>query len=554
MTATIRRFFPLIVVSLFVAGLWLPFGLKTTGLMEEWLSYNTYERSTPTERDEPVNFLTLSGQQRLRPLQDTTMAFAHLITPDSFVALNLVAIVSLILKGLALYLILSRLLPDSKAFALLAALLLIVFPADEGIFTFRAVHIHGAVALYLFGVYFLLRLWDRFEWWSLLLMWATVIASLFVYEVGYALVFVTPLILIVKRNTPDFGKRLIRLGIAWYLAPLITLVYAALTLGDGDTYQGWVIQHSGINEPSIITDLARSVGNAYYQHFVGGWLDALRTLTANAGFDLLAGVLTVGALAAAMRLKQTLLSTNRRSFWLFASGFVMIFLGFAPFLITPSRDVQWRVFLFSSVGGALCFVSLCLWLSHRSRPVYYVLVGAFLFVATVNGLNQQQYYVSLSQTEQQLLRGVIEQIPQPKPNVPVVVVDETGKYWSNWTLGASYLLTASLQYIYEDYSAQFVLCSYGADGQFVALPELLERCGFDANGVTLYQNDQLTASYPYSQIVVLRHTSSDTTILTTIPPEYLPAGQTALDYAPAGLLDYNAAPPRRFHTLFSIAD
>ncbi len=47
--------------------------------MEEWISYNRYERPAPTI----VTSLSISntlGQHRLRPLQDTTTAFAHGLT------------------------------------------------------------------------------------------------------------------------------------------------------------------------------------------------------------------------------------------------------------------------------------------------------------------------------------------------------------------------------------------------------------------------------------------------------------------------------------------
>ena len=553
MRSLLRRLSPFLVISLFVAALWLPFGLKTTGLMEEWLSYNNYERPAPTDRNEDANFLTLSGDQRLRPLQDTSAAFAHLLTPDSFVGLNLVQIVSIIVKGMALYLLLTKLMPRQRFFALTAALLLVVFPADQGIFTFRGVHIHGAVALYLFAVYFMLRAWDRLRLPTVLMMVASAVASIFIYEIGYPLVMLTPLLLLIKLGEPEFRKRFVRLGLIWYAAPILTLLYTALTLGTGPTYQSWVIQHSGINQTSVLGEMAQAVVNAYVQHFAGGWLDALRLIGANARFMLLAALLTLTALGVGWRLAREDGETALRRFlWLIVIGLAAVFLGYSLFLLTPYRELKWRVFLYSSIGGAICVASLCYLLSRRSRLLYAVLSGVLLFVATVGALHQQQYYVSLSQNEQTLLQGVIAQVPQPDPSVPVVVVDETGHYHDNWSLGASYLLTSSLQYIYQNYTLQFVLCSYGADGHFAVLPELLEQCQFGASGVTLDQSGQPVAIYPYDQMIILRHTDAATTLLTAIPANYLPANVAAADYDPAKWLNRNATLPHRFATIFSM--
>ncbi len=241
---------------------------------------------------------------------------------------------------------------------------------------------------------------------------------------------------------------------------------------------------------------------------------------------------------------------RRRVLSLFVIGWLVIPLGYALFLLTPYRELKWRVFLYSSIGGAICFAALCQLLAQRSRGLYAGLIGVLLFVATVGALNQFQYYAELSASEQTLLLGVVAQVPQPDPNVPVVVVDETGSYHDNWSLGASYLLTTSLQYIYQKYNLQFVLCSYGKDGQFAVLPELHEQCQFGADGITLVGDDRTPTLFPYQQIVLLRHTSTATTLLTSIPANYLPAGVTAVGYHP--VVDQTAALPHRFFTLFSI--
>jgi hypothetical protein len=384
-------------------------------------------------------------------------------------------------------------------------------------------------------------------------MIVSVVISIFIYEVGYPLVVCTPLILLLRRGTPDFRKWLLRLGLAWYAAPILTLLYTALTLTTGPTYQTWVVQHSGVSQGSVVVAMAQAVWNAYVQHFIGGWLDSARLLFANGGYTLLAALMTLAALFVGWRLfSNDTPASRRRILWLIVFGLAVIFLGYSLFLLTPYRELKWRVFLYSSVGGALCFVCICALIAGKSQLRYAVLSGALLFVAAVGALHQQAYYAAFSQAEQRLLRGVVAAVPQPDPAVPVVVVDETGEYRDNWTLGASYLITSSLQYIYEDYRLQFVLCSYDGNGQFRVLPELREQCHFDANGITVDQDSQQVWSFPYSGVVVVRHTASATTVLTSIPAKYLPVNTTAAGYAPENLLNPDAAPPRRYGTIFSI--
>ncbi len=548
----LRRIHPYIIIAGFVAAFWLPFGLHTTALFEEWLSYNSYERATPTERDEPVGFITVAGNHRLRPLQDTTTAFAHSLTPDSFVGLNLVHMVSIIAKGIGLYLVLTQLMPRQRLFALSAALLMVVFPADRGLFTFRAIHIHGAVAIYLFAVWFLLRAWHKPRPLTFALMWACTVISLFIYEIGYALVAVTPAVLLFSYQTPDFRKRLVRFSVLWYIAPVATMLYAASTLGSGPTYQTWVLQHSGIDQPSIVGAIVSAITVLYEQHFIGGWARAAALLTADARFTLLGvgmAALAIGGGWWLFRADRPAL--DRRTLLAgFGVGLAVIFFGFALFLITPYRDDDWRVFLYSAIGGAICFAVLGAALSRGSAGAFTLLSGVLLSIAAVGALHQHQHYVDLSIAQQRLLTRIIREVPQPRPDIPVVVVDETGVYFNNWSLGASYLLTASLQYVHQQYNLQYLLCAFGEDGQFGVLPELFEQCQFDSDALRLYQSGRLVGTYPYDALIVLQNTTDGMRLLTTLPDAYLAGAAQPTDYDPLALFDPAAPLPHRLTTMF----
>jgi hypothetical protein len=572
----LRRIVPCLIIVVFVAAFWLPFGLHTTALFEEWLSYNGYERAMFTAGDQAVDsapsaggsstpsfaanvienmgFITLAGNHRLRPLQDTTTAFAHSLTPDSFVGLNLVHMASIIAKGIGLYLVLTQLMPRQRLFALSAALLMVVFPADRGLFTFRAIHIHGAVAMYLFAVWFLLRAWHKPRPLTIALMWACTVISLFIYEIGYALVAVTPAVLLFGYQTADFRRRLVRLSLLWYIAPVVTMLYAALLIGSGPTYQTWVLQRSGINQPSIVGAIVSAVAGLYEQHFIGGWVRAAALLTADVRFTLLG----VGMAALAVGIGWWLFRADRpahdRRTLLagFVVGLGVIFFGFALFLITPYRDDDWRVFLYSAIGGSVCFVVLGAAISRGRAAVFALFSGVLLSIAAIGALHQHRHYVDLSLAQQELLTRVVRQVPQPSPDIPVVVVDETEVYFNNWSLGASYLLTGSLQYVYQRYDLQFILCSLGDDGQFRVLPELFEKCRFDADALRLYERDRLVAEFPYSSLIVLQNTADGMRLLTTLPDAYLAGAAQPENYDPLALFDPAAPLPRRLTTMFPL--
>ncbi|HVZ16116.1 MAG TPA: hypothetical protein VG897_03290, partial [Terriglobales bacterium] len=135
---------PVTIIALVVV-LWSPFGIKVTGLMEEWMVLHSAETGAPSDRNEDYSMFITTGVQRMRPLVGVAPIVGYEFTPDSFVGFNLVMASLFIGKGILLYLILLKLTSRNRAYALLVALLFLVYPSDSGLFTFRAISIHLAV-------------------------------------------------------------------------------------------------------------------------------------------------------------------------------------------------------------------------------------------------------------------------------------------------------------------------------------------------------------------------------------------------------------------------
>src|SRR5205085_2546494 len=149
-------------------------------------------------------------------------------------------------------------------------------------------------------------------------------------------------------------KKIVFHSVLWYLAPLVTLLYVAVEFTQGSSYQGWLLQHSGLNQSSVLGDMVTSMINAYYRHFVGGWLEALGQLATP--YLLLSLVVMAAVLAMGWRIMRSNgdPETGKRLYWILALiGFALIGLGYAPYLVTPYRQLDWRVYYYSSIGGAV---------------------------------------------------------------------------------------------------------------------------------------------------------------------------------------------------------
>src|SRR5215475_6547148 len=113
---------PLVAVFTLVIVLWIPFGLKVTGLMEEWMVLHSIESGVPSDRNEDYAMFITTGVQRMRPLAAVAPIIGYDMTPDSFVGFNLVMALLFVGKGILLYLILRKFAPHNRVYALLVAL------------------------------------------------------------------------------------------------------------------------------------------------------------------------------------------------------------------------------------------------------------------------------------------------------------------------------------------------------------------------------------------------------------------------------------------------
>lgn len=547
-----RWLLPVVAILGLAVILWLPFGLKVSGLMEEWLVIHDVEHGGPSDRNEDYDWFVTTGIMRLRPLTGVSHLTAYTLTPDSFVGYNLVAIALFVGKSLLLYLILRRLTHGNTAFSLLAALVLMVYPADRGLFTFRGFTVQAGAFGLLLSVYLYLIYYQSGRRWALVATWAATIGHLWSYEGSYPLVFVIPLLLIFVEGR--LNRRVFYAGLLWYVAPAISLLYTAILLPQGESYQSWILQRSGLTQPGVINEMIASMITTYDRHFVSGWTESLSQLSTP--YLALAVVAAVGAFVAGRVVLRWSKDDSRSRYWLLALiGFVTVGVGYSMVLISTNRQLDWHVYYYSSIGGAIFVGSLAYLVTlyaRLPRAVFVGIMSVLVGLATLHALNQHAHYADIALSQQRLLHDVVEQAPHIADDATLVVVDETRRYVDNWTLGASYLVRYALGYVYDNPNLSAILCSFDpAADKFVPLPEQRELCAFTPDGISLTLAGEESGFYPYDRIVVVRFTGEGAELLASLPPNYLPTLAQPV-YNPFEYVDPNASPPRRYYTLFSL--
>lgn len=451
--------------TVIVCLLWLPFGFGMVGHIEEWDILGLFTRH---------GVFFFAGEHsplpthRLRPLTAAPNAVAYLLTPDSFVGMHLLQMGALILKGLAASLMVFWLL-RSRWIAVLAGLLMIVWPADTMQLSFRSYHINWAVALGMAGVAGLLYAYERRESLgsggvvlALLSSLSLAIAAL-IYEA--ALIFVPlPYLLLWARHgirraiTITLGQW--QLTLMWGLSVALCLGYIYSVLAHGSTYQSNLVGGQSTGLQMLKERLAVFAFTGFGRSLLGGWIDAAMILAQEFRTYLyVAATAVILAATLAWSSRPSYVagqaavddhSVSRRSLCIRAllAGLFMVALGYLPFLTSPAHmAISQRTFLFATFGAVLATVALLALLPMRRGRVVGVLAGTVL---TTLGLAAQmfqfQHYQEIADAQRRVLASVMATTPEIGPDKHVVLLDGSERAVSVWMLRDN--MPAALTYLY----------------------------------------------------------------------------------------------------------
>jgi hypothetical protein len=566
-TTDLPRRIPLTLVAFatlaaLVLTLWLPFGWKVTGLYEEWF-YMSY---TDEGKGKPLRMLydPYPGEE-YRPLTLAPYAFGYLLTPNSFLGLNVILALCLLGKGTAMYSLVRRLVPDNAALAFVSGALLVVYPADRALLTLRTTNLHAGVFLFLVALNLLIVAREHFRWTTLLAMLVAEGVALGTYDGAIPLAFCAPVLLVWLRDGID--KRLVAVAATWWAVSIAFSVNLILALRNPTTYvatQLWAGSDLGkTNLAEILRSWGHSVIRAYGRNFGTGWYEALRGLDWHDPHLHLSAALTVFLMIPATWLharrdaESTSAADTRQYLALGALGVIAVLPGFAVYLPTAWRNSSWRVFLYSSIGAALavsvaCFLFARL-LGHWQRIVFIGVTSFLIGIATVHALAQHQGYFEDSQRQQQILANIISQAPHLEPGTTVLLVDRTPfaafKAWSMCSL-VSVCLEWALRYIYADDTLRARYCAPG----YLPRGEFSEECRFEAHQVTVscihpVTKKEMCTSSPYASLVVFENSVRSLNLLKDISG-YRPEAEVN-GYDPSRRIDAGSPLPARAHTVFT---
>lgn len=429
-----------------LTALWLPFGFSMIGLVEEWDLLGLFVMHGTflfTHFDGPL------AAHSLRPLMPLSFAVAHLIDPDSFAGWHLLTLGSLLLKGGAMTYLVAR-ATGSSAWGVVAAALVLLYPADTMQLSFRSIHINVAIALTLAGAALLVRAFDIRRKASAV---ATALAAsllyltaICIYEVALTLVALPFAVALVRHGwrglRPPPGSRWM-LALPWLAGIGLYLGYAGWRSAEIASYQGQVTGDKQALIAGAYAALPKlfTIGGA--RAFIGGWIDAARMVAKEyeswlyLGFAV-SGLALVFLLALRIGRSAGLAGDDTTQHGLpvrlIVLGIVVMLMGYAPFLTSPAHmAISQRTFLWAAPGAALAWTGLLMALWRLAR-VPAVLVALLMLTWGLGAqLFQFHHYVELSERQRSVLRTIVEMLDSNEmAQKTLVVLDGTDQVGHTW--------------------------------------------------------------------------------------------------------------------------
>jgi len=534
-----------LVLALNILIVWLPTRFDTAAAQEEWRIRALFDGNIVTYGD--------SGNESsdeifiTRPVIGVMNHLAYRLSPDSFISHHIILMLSLFGKGLVLFLIIKRLIPDVSLWAYVCATLLTFYPSDPAIVSLRVIHTHFAIVMILLSIYFLILYYQQQRTLYLILMWASQLIAGLTIEIGYPIFFFAPLLILLLEKR--ISRRFIITTILFYIVPALTFAYSLyLIVGVRASWQDTALVRRGIR------DYARTIFDLYQYNLVTTWENVIASLQAQLTPADIAvfGFTTVFTFVGGVLIsRHQELDDNKSAFfrqWLLVGciGGTTILLGYAMFLLSRTHILtHYRVYLLSSVGVAIVIgtVTIGLYYLLRQYKIQFIAVLGVSVLVGLSSLTAHRYhldYNQLSQQQESIVRQLTTHIPalsQPAYIVIKTPSNETNRRIDLGELQKPVLFTPMLQYLYNDYE--------NIKGGVICFKEYL-TCDFSSSdSMDIQASNFLNLDLPiaYDEMILLNITR-DGEIL------FVAEDETLSGYNPIALIDTTAPQPTRITTIY----
>jgi hypothetical protein len=464
----------LLPTAVLLIALWLPFGFSMMGLIEEWDLLGLFTINGP--------FLTVHFggpllQHILRPLVPLSFGTAYLLDRDSFHGWHLMMMAALLVKGAAMTHLVGH-ATNSYKYGVMAAVLLLIYPADTMQLSFRSLSINWSSAYSLLGAAFLYSSFDvvsrsrRYLCGSVGFL--LFLAACLIYEVAATAVILPLAFLLIERGIrAGFHQFYSDAGLAvlCLLAPFAYAAYAFSAATWVPTYQAALLPSAGNIFFVLAGALPKLFSVGAVRALFGGWIDAIRILAteySSYGY-LLAAAILIAALSSSFAFvpkapaQLSAADADRakaQSLRLIAVGFLVMLLGYAPFLVSAAHlAVTQRTFIAATPGAVLVWIGA---LTLLARFIRLEIAFSVMAVLGFSGqLFQFHHYVNISDRQRSILREIAEKFDGNLGNRTLVLVDGTNSAGSTWIfLGDGLVYT--LSYLYGHWVGPIEICHQGA--------------------------------------------------------------------------------------------
>lgn len=417
-----------LVILFTLVALWLPFGFSMGGLVEEWGILGLYIRKGLFFVVTPASPL---GSHALRPLTVFPHALAYFLDANSFYYWHVLLILALILKAVSSCALIWQATKHLK-WALLAGILILLYPADAMQFPFRSFHINWSVALSLFSsALFLGALQQKKQIFACLL---TILAGLLftvsaaLYEAAFVFVGLPFLMLYVRegRAAKEILSQQKGLLFVWFGIIGLYLLYLGWVSLHIESYQVASLGEQHFTFMTLIRRLSYLFKIGMLRTVLGGWLDAFGILFTEFGRDgYLYLILVTGLISFALFLIDDVSANDTCWNRLGKVSLILMLLGYLPFISSVAHvSISQRTYLFASVGGAMFWTAVLAWLSRWKKRVAFGITVGLILLGFSAQLFQFHHYVTLSAAQKRELRPLIKQWDGQLGDKSVHVMDD----------------------------------------------------------------------------------------------------------------------------------
>lgn len=457
--------------------LWLPFGFRLGGLVEEWSVLALFSNNGPDY------FLTPPSAHALRPFMFLPLAIAYALDATSFYYWHLLTIISLIIKGIAassLIWVATR----SRFFSALTGILILLYPADTMQLPLRPLQINWAVALLLLGsVIFLIAYHTKSRAVSIssaLIAPILILSAMFMYETTCMLIMLPFMILFVREgliNTVKGCRKQFPLIFLWFSSILAYLIYCAIISPKTTSYQSQLLGGRQLIE-ALVSSWPKLFSIGVFRSLLGGWFDALRMtlkeFSLNGYIYITVVSISLVALLTYLRKKDDEAKDlkTQHSLRLIVVGFLLLCLGYAPFLVSPSHlAISQRTFLFATPGATIFYIGFLIFLSQKINWLGRNLAYCLIVIGLGAQLFQFQHYSQISEKQRTLFKNIIENFDGNLQGKKLLLLDEGNQLDRVWMLLKANL-QGGLSFFYNQPMNAFVEICYQPSNEWRASDNL----------------------------------------------------------------------------------